>query len=92
MAKGFRTQQHRRYEVWVSNNSIDADEPGGLRFNAGFSTVARALEECEWYHEHGYRACVMDANSNHYTDWRQDAELMGVWWNEYKRINGKVKK
>ena len=57
--KGLRTQSHRRYEVWVSNNQVSESEPGGLRFNAGFDTITKALEECEWYYAHGYRAVVL---------------------------------
>ncbi len=83
---GFRTQSIRRYEVWVSNNPIEAEDPGGLRFNAGFQTVTEALDECEWYHQHGYRACVMDNRAAGYIGWEEeDNQWLKSWWKSFNR-------
>lgn len=83
--KGLRTQSHRRYEVWVTNNAVGSDEPGGLRFNAGFITITEALDECEWYHQHGYRALVVDNKDPTY-DKQLDTKFIKVWWKEYFKV------
>jgi hypothetical protein len=52
------------WQVWVSEDLLTSTREPRFRFNARFAIRARAEEEIDWYHAHGYFAyTIHDATS-----------------------------